>query len=122
LSTLHGTPIPGTARTFKLNWAAYGSAKPGQTMGETEVFQAPQEYTLFIDKLDRNVNDAILYDLFAKKYSSLMSAKVITDPLSRRSKCYGFLKFSENDDCVKAHKEMDGQSLLGKFFKLSIVN
>jgi len=91
-------------------------------MGETEVFQAPQEYTLFIDKLDRNVNDAILYDLFAKKYSSLMSAKVITDPLSRRSKCYGFLKFSENDDCVKAHKEMDGQSLLGKFFKLSIVN
>lgn len=51
-----------------------------------------------------------------------MSAKVIADPVTKRSKCYGFLKFTENEDCVKAHKEMDGQSLLGKFFKLSIVN
>ena len=87
---------------------------PGQETAETL-----QEYSLFVDKLDRNVNDKILFDLFVKKYPSVISAKVMTDPLTKKSKCYGFIKFHSYEESVKAVKEMDGYSLFGKNIKIS---
>lgn len=48
--------------------------------------------------LDLNVNDTVLLGAFKKRYPSTISGKVITDPLSRTSKCYGFVKFNSLDD------------------------
>ncbi len=69
--------------------------------------------------LDLNVNDAILFQKFKEKYSSVISAKVIVDPVTKASKGYGFIKLSNFDESQLAIKEMNGKLLFGKYMKLS---
>jgi RNA recognition motif-containing protein len=44
------------------------------------------------------------------------------DPMTKKSKCYGFLKFSDYQESLDAVKEMNGYSLFGKEIKISQVN
>jgi RNA recognition motif-containing protein len=45
--------------------------------------------------------------------------KIITDNATKLSKGYGFVKFTNNEESVKAITEMNGQMLMGKALKVS---
>ena len=45
--------------------------------------------------------------------------KIITDPLTKVSKGYGFVKFTNQDEANKAIIEMNGQMLAEKAIKVS---
>jgi len=53
---------------------------------------------LYVGDLDPNVNDQMLMAAFTKRYPSVTQAKIIVDPVTRYSKGYGFIKFSNSDD------------------------
>jgi RNA recognition motif-containing protein len=65
------------------------------------------------------VTDPILFGFFTSFYPSILSAKVIYDLNSRKSKGYGFVKFSIASDFERSLKEMDGQKLLNKRIKVN---
>lgn len=65
-----------------------------------------------------NVNDTVLMQAFKKRYPSVVSGKVVTDPLTRKSKGYGFVKFSNYEESQKALKEMNLQCILAKPIKV----
>lgn len=46
-------------------------------------------------------------------------SKIITDSSTKISKGYGFIKFTNNEESVKAISEMNGQVLMGKALKVS---
>ncbi|VDI13011.1 Hypothetical predicted protein, partial [Mytilus galloprovincialis] len=96
LLKLNGKVIPGTTpvRRFKLNSAGYGKDS------------APlPEYSLFVGELSDDVDDYVLYQAFAKRYRSCRSVKIVTDS-SGRSKGYGFIRFTEENDQQRALIEM----------------
>lgn len=45
--------------------------------------------------------------------------KIITDPLTKVSKGYGFVKFTNQDEANKSIVEMNGQMLADKIIKVS---
>jgi RNA recognition motif-containing protein len=46
-------------------------------------------------------------------------SKIITDGTTKVSKGYGFVKFTNNEESVRAIAEMNGQMLMGKAIKVS---
>ena len=74
---------------------------------------------VYVCNLDQNVNDAMLMDVFQKIYPSVLQAKIIVNPVTRLSKGYGFLKFKNHEDSLKAIVEMQGKYLLTKPMKLN---
>ena len=104
--------VPGTAKLFKLNWAAYGTAK---TTGKS----APQDIQVYVGDLDPAVTEHKLLEFFRAKFPSAYLSKIITDGATKVSKGYGFVKFTNADEASKAIAEMNGQSLLGKALKVS---
>jgi RNA recognition motif-containing protein len=53
------------------------------------------DFQVYVGNLDQNVNNAMLMKFFQQRYSSLIEAKVISDPVTKISKGYGFLRFSQ---------------------------
>jgi RNA recognition motif-containing protein len=91
--TLNGTMIPNANRPFKLNWS-FGDRGP--------------EFSIFVGDFGPEVNEPILLSLFGNRYPSYKSAKIMTDPISGRSRGYGFVRFSEQQDQERALTEMQG--------------
>ena len=68
---------------------------------------------LYVGNLSYNVNDDSLKDLFAK-VGTVVSAMVITDKMSGRSKGFGFVEMSTDEEALAAiqmwnEKELDGR-------------
>ena len=74
---------------------------------------------MYVGELDINVTDQILFSFFSGFYTSILSAKVIFDGLSKRPKGYGFVKFGNFSDFERSLKEMDGELLLKKRIKVN---
>ncbi|KAI4304825.1 hypothetical protein MLD38_040290 [Melastoma candidum] len=100
LQTYNGTQMPGTEFTFRLNWASFGM---GERRGE-----AGPEHSIFVGDLAPDVTDYMLQETFKNHYSSVRGAKVVTDPSTGRSKGYGFVKFSDENERNRAMNEMNG--------------
>lgn len=71
---------------------------------------------LFVGGLPWSINDQALTDLFAK-HGKIVSAKVITDKFSGRSKGFGFVEYEtdkEADDAIKAlnETELEGRKIV----------
>lgn len=49
-------------------------------------------------ELELGVNEQQLADHFRSKYSSVTGSKIITEPSSKLSKGYGFVKFSNSTE------------------------
>ncbi len=49
----------------------------------------------------------------------MIQAKIIVDPVTRYSKGYGFIKFSNAEEAQRAIQEMNGKMLLTKPMKLN---
>lgn len=61
---------------------------------------------LFVGNLPWSINDDRLKELFSK-YSSVVSAAVILDKESGRSRGFGFVEFSDDAEATTAISEMN---------------
>ncbi len=73
---------------------------------------------LFVGSLPWAVDDQQLGDLFAE-YGEIVSARVVTDRESGRSRGFGFVEFS-NEDSAQNALEKDGSMVDGRAIAVSI--
>lgn len=73
---------------------------------------------LYVGNLPYSVTEDELKNLFAK-YGEIVSANVITDKYSGRSKGFGFVEF-ETEEQAKAAEELNGKDLEGRPLKVNI--
>lgn len=102
---LNGKPIPGTFPVvrFRLNTA---SREARANM------QQEREFSVWVGDLSPEVDDYSLYRVFASKYSSIKTAKVILDS-SGYTKGYGFVRFGSEEEQRNALYAMNGYTGLG---------
>lgn len=86
----NGLQIPGSPRTFKLNWASGGAGSysaPGQDKNQTE-------FSVFIGDLGPDITELQLYKKFGDLYpNQVKGVKIMMNPTTRASKGFGFVKF-----------------------------
>lgn len=68
---------------------------------------------LYVGGLPYSVTDEKLSEIFSK-FGEIVSAKVIVDKFTGRSKGFGFVEFGSEKEAQKAIKEMDGSELEGR--------
>lgn len=124
LGCYNGAPIPGTNKNFRLNWGIFGGGTKTTTLSNSAPMQkvvqtATPDYSIYVGDIDAQVNDMILLEFFQKRYKSVVSAKVIVDPITKYSKGYGFVKFSNFEESQRAISEMQGSLLRGRHIKTS---
>jgi len=73
---------------------------------------------LFVGGLSWDTTDDGLRQAFVS-YGEITEAKVITDRDTGRSRGFGFVTFSQDDDAKTAISKMDGTSLDGKTIKVN---
>ncbi|XP_044498223.1 polyadenylate-binding protein RBP45C-like isoform X2 [Mangifera indica] len=100
LQSYNGTQMPSSEQNFRLNWATYGA-------GERRSDESP-DYTIFVGDLAADVTDYMLQETFRAVYPSLKGAKVVTDRTTGRTKGYGFVRFGDENEQLRAMTEMNG--------------
>ena len=73
---------------------------------------------LFVGSLSYNVNDDQLKEAF-EAFGPVVSAKVIIDRETNRSKGFGFVEFETEEAAQAAVKGMDGKDLAGRAIAVS---
>jgi len=101
LQTYNGAPMPSSEQAFRLNWAQLGAGERRQAEGP--------EHTVFVGDLAPDVTDHMLTETFKAVYSSVKGAKVVNDRTTGRSKGYGFVRFADESEQIRAMTEMNGQ-------------
>ncbi|CAG8550839.1 13981_t:CDS:2 [Acaulospora morrowiae] len=102
LSTVNGTPIHGTNRVFKLNWASGGG------LTDRNRDDRGPEFSIFVGDLGPEVTEWMLVSVFQQRYPSCKSAKIMTDPMTGMSRGYGFVRFGDEAEQQRALMEMQG--------------
>ena len=100
LQSYNGVPMPNSEQNFRLNWASLGYGEKRQEEGA--------DYTIFVGDLAADVSDYMLQETFKAVYPSVKGAKVVTDRTTGRSKGYGFVRFSDETEQIRAMTEMNG--------------
>lgn len=98
LQTMNGTIMPHGGQSFRLNWASAGEKRTDDS----------SDYTIFVGDLAPDVTDYMLQEMFRGRYPSVKGANVVMDRLTGRTKGYGFVKFSDESEQVRAMSEMNG--------------
>ncbi|CAF2051064.1 unnamed protein product [Brassica napus] len=94
------TPVPGLPdHLFRLNWASLSS---GDKRDDSP------DYTIFVGDLAADVTDYVLLETFKASYPSVKGAKVVIDRATGRTKGYGFVRFSDESEQIRAMSEMNG--------------
>ena len=112
LKTFNGQLMPGTMKNVRLNWASGGGINDKKDQGP--------EYSIFVGDLGPDVDDLLLYQMFASRYSSCKTAKVVTDALTNLSRGYGFVRFSDEEEQLRALEEMQGVICGGRAMRISM--
>ncbi|XP_051125045.1 polyadenylate-binding protein RBP45 isoform X2 [Andrographis paniculata] len=100
LQTFNGALMPNVEQTFRLNWASMGAGEKRD--------DAP-DYTIFVGDLAADVTDYMLQETFRANYPSVKGAKVVTDRITGRTKGYGFVRFGDESEQLRAMTEMNGR-------------
>lgn len=100
LQTYNGALMPNVEQHFRLNWATLGA-------GERRTDDSA-DHTVFVGDLAADVTDYQLQETFKNVYSSVKGAKVVTDRITGRSKGYGFVRFGDEGEQLRAMTEMNG--------------
>lgn len=74
---------------------------------------------LFVGSLSFNTTDDSLQQAFSQ-FGNVVSAKVIIDRDSNRSKGFGFVEFETDEEAQAAIKGIDGQEIDGRAVKVSV--
>lgn len=100
LLNYNGAAMPSTEIPFRLNWASLGAGQKRQ--------DDTPDYPIFVGDLAADVTDFTLHEVFRSHYTSVKGAKVITDHATGRSKGYGFVRFGDESEQLRAMTEMNG--------------
>ena len=73
---------------------------------------------IFVGNLSFQVNDFDLEDLF-KQYGEVLSAKVIVDRMTGRSKGFGFVEMTTEDGAKQAVEALNGADVKGRQVNVS---
>lgn len=74
---------------------------------------------LFVGNLSWNVRDEELKEAFAP-FGTVEEAVIIIDRMKNRSKGFGFVTFSTEDEAQKAMTEMNGKEIDGRAVNVSL--
>ncbi|EMG49088.1 hypothetical protein G210_0224, partial [Candida maltosa Xu316] len=98
---------------FRLNWAS------GATLS-APIVQTP-EYSLFVGDLSASTTEAHLLTFFQKTFpNSIKTVRVMTDPISGKSRCFGFVRFTEESERQRALVEMNGVWFAGRPLRVAL--
>eukprot|EP01147_Barroeca_monosierra_P005623 gene5623-197_t len=108
LTELNGEPIPETKpiRVFFLNWASQ--------------HQKASIFSVYIGRLPPFVDSNQLMKFFKQHFSSCHGAKIIYDITGSVSRCFGFLRFSNEEDSERCIQQFNKAKVFGKTISLSI--
>lgn len=73
---------------------------------------------IYVGNLAYKVSDQELKEVF-EEYGEVTSAKVITDRDTGRSKGFGFVDMSDDDEAQNAIEELDGTEMNGRALKVN---
>jgi RNA recognition motif-containing protein len=68
---------------------------------------------LYVGNIPYSVDSAQLQELF-KEFGTVVSAVVINDKMTGRSRGFGFVEFSTDEEAMKAIEAMNGKDVQGK--------
>lgn len=98
---------------FRLNWAL------GATL-TAPIVESP-EYSLFVGDLSASTTEAHLLSFFQKSFpNSVRTVRVMTDPISGKSRCFGFVRFTNEEDRQQALVEMNGAWFGGRPLRVAL--
>jgi len=92
-------------KIVKVNWAT-NSNNGGA--GGYKVLNS--SVTIFVGDLDDEITDTELRQAF-DPFGEILNAKVVRDPMTQKSKNYGFISFVNKPDAEKAIRDMSGAML-----------
>ncbi|XP_058757770.1 polyadenylate-binding protein RBP45-like isoform X2 [Vicia villosa] len=102
LQTYNGTIMPNGGQSFRLNWATFSAGERSSRQEEGP------DHTIFVGDLAADVSDYLLQETFRARFNSVKGAKVVIDRLTGRSKGYGFVRFADEGEQMRAMTEMQG--------------
>ncbi len=73
---------------------------------------------LYAGNLSYQMTEAALRDVFASK-GEVVSAKIITDAATGRSKGFGFVEMASDEDASRAIAELNGTTVEGRAINVS---
>lgn len=98
---------------FRLNWAS------GATL-LAPIVHSP-EYSLFVGDLSASTTEAHLLLFFQKLFpNSIKTVRVMTDPVSGKSRCFGFVRFTDDSERRRALVEMNGAWFGGRPLRVAL--
>lgn len=104
LAQLQGTSLNDTE--IKINWAYQSSSILGESADEPL-------FNIFVGDLSPEVDDESLNKAFSK-FASLKLARVMWDMQTSRSRGYGFVNFTNQQDAELALQTMNGEWICGR--------
>lgn len=102
---------PTGLRNFRLNWAS------GATL--LSAIPSTPEFSLFVGDLSPTATEAHLLSLFQKKFKSVKTVRVMTDPITGASRCFGFVRFGDEQERRRALVEMNGVWCQGRNLRVA---
>lgn len=76
---------------------------------------------LYVSNLPFSLNDSGLGQLF-NEIGSVVSAKIITDRDTGRSKGFGFVEMSNDDEAEQAIAKVNGKEINGRAIRVALAN
>lgn len=98
---------------FRLNWAL------GATL-TAPIVHLP-EYSLFVGDLSASTTEAHLLLFFQKLFpTSIKTVRVMTDPVTGKSRCFGFVRFTDELERQRALVEINGAWFGGRPLRVAL--
>ncbi|KAL6634685.1 hypothetical protein ACP70R_027356 [Stipagrostis hirtigluma subsp. patula] len=109
-----------------LNWRGWRLSSAavfpfGKLFNRTTASSSSRSSKLFVGGLSYDTNETALKDTFSK-YGDVIEVKVICHPTTGKSKGYGFVKFSSENEAAAALQEMDGEVLDERSIRVDYAN
>ncbi|TIC22827.1 RNA-binding domain-containing protein [Wallemia mellicola] len=136
LSTVNKVSMPGTSRPFKADWAinaphliANPFTSTRSPLHDTRSSNSPEklvnEFSVFVGDLSPDATEHDLMRAFqhppnlSNPFTTCTNVKIMTDNATGSSRCFGFVRFSNEDEMIRALDEMQGIPVAGRPIRLS---
>ena len=74
---------------------------------------------MYVGNLSPSTTKQDVFDHFKSVYPNIVEAKIITDPVTKASKGFGFVQFPSSEEAQAALGELQGSLINGQAIKLS---
>ncbi|CAM9615279.1 unnamed protein product [Discosporangium mesarthrocarpum] len=93
------------------------STNPGQPIQTTSSLQGPDGCNLFVFHIPNTMTNDALFRLFSK-FGNVISARIMVEKTTGRSRGYGFVSYDNRDSAEKAIAQMNGYQIEHKRLKV----